>query len=127
MPEKEYPYSFNEDEPHYIVIICNSKNVRVNPLKVRLGDFNKNNFRMLQLTVKNIMLNREEAMITIEKFDNLEKAQDYHKAMFLNDYIFGGIEPDDYKVFELSISNYPIFYQEKNVDEYLEFLGQYYK
>ena len=47
--------------------------------------------------------------------------------MFLNDYIFGGIEPDDYKVFELSISNYPIFYQEKNVDEYLEFLGQYYK
>ena len=127
MPEKEYPYSFNEDEPHYIVIICNSKNVRVNPLKVRLGDFNKNNFRMLQLTVKNIMLNREEAMITVEKFDNLEKAQDYHKAMFLNDYIFGGIEPDDYKVFELSISNYPIFYQEKNVDEYLEFLGQYYK
>ena len=82
---------------------------------------------MLQLTVKNIMLNREEAMITVEKFDNLEKAQDYHKAMFLNDYIFGGIEPDNYKVFELSISNYPIFYQEKNVDEYLEFLGQYYK
>ncbi len=118
--EKESPYTFNRDEAHYILVICNTKNVRINPLKVRLGDFNKNNFRMLQLTVKNLMLNKEQAMLTIDKFENLEQAQDYHKALFINDYVFGGINAEDYQIIEVSISNYPIFYQEKNIEEYLE-------
>ena len=122
--EKEYPYTYNPRDEYYVVVICNNK-VRVNPLKVRIGDFNKNNFRMDRLTVKNMMLDKQNAMLTIEKFENLSKAEDYHTAMFLNDYIFGGIDKDNYKVIEVSIPNYPIFYQEKNVDVYLEFWNQY--
>ena len=128
-PEKEYPYTFRPNDEYYVVVICN-RQVRVNPLKVRLGDFNKNNFRMDQLKVQNVMLNKDDAMLTIEKFENLNKALDYHTAMFLKDnvnYIFGGIKEENYKVLEISISNYPIFYQQKNVEEYLEFWHQYNK
>ena len=121
--EKEYPYTFNENESYYVLVIC-KKNVRVNPLKVRIGDFNKNNFRMNQLKVKNIMLNKDTSLLTIESFENLDKALDYHTALFLTDYVFGGIEKDDYTVLEVSVSNYPIFYQQKNVEEYLEFWNQ---
>ena len=120
VPEKEYPYTFNPRDEYYVVIICNNK-VRINPLKVRISDFNKNNFRMDQLTVKNLMLNKQDGLITIEKFENLSKAKDYHTAMFLNDYVFGGIDNQNYQVIEVSIPNFPIFYQEKNVEEYLEF------
>lgn len=118
--EKEYPYTFNPRDEYYIVVICNNK-VRINPLKIRIGDFNKNNFRINQLTVKNLMLNKQDALITVEKFENLTKAQDYHKAMFLSDYIFGGINNENYQVIEISIPNFPIFYEQKNVEEYLEF------
>jgi len=90
-------------------------------LKVRIGDFNKNNFRMDQLTVKNFMINKQDALITIEKFENLSKARDYHTAMFLSDYIFGGISEENYQVIEVSIPNFPIFYEQKNIEEYLEF------
>ncbi len=124
--EKEYPYTFKPNDEYYVVIVCN-KSVRVNPLKVRLGDFNKNNFRMDQLKVKNVMLNRDDALLTIEKFENLDKALDYHTSLFLTDYVFGGINEENYKVLEISISNYPIFYEQKNVDEYLEFWHQYNK
>lgn len=124
--EKESPYSFKANDEYYVVVICN-KSVRVNPLKVRISDFNKNNFRMYQLKIKNLMLNKEESMITIEKFENAEKAEDYHTAMFLNDYIFGGIDKENYKVLIISVSNYAIFYQQKNIDEYLEFWHQYNK
>jgi len=124
--EKESPYSFKANDEYYVVVICN-KNVRINPLKVRISDFNKNNFRMYQLKIKNLMLNKEESMITIEKFENAERAEDYHTAMFLNDYIFGGIDKENYKVLIISISNYAIFFQQKNVDEYLEFWHQYNK
>ena len=118
--EKEYPYTFNPRDEYYVVVVCNNK-VRINPLKIRIGDFNKNNFRINQLTVKNLMLNKQDALITVEKFENLAKAQDYHKAMFLSDYIFGGINSENYQVIEVSIPNFPIFYEQKNVEEYLEF------
>ena len=118
--EKEYPYTFNTRDQYYVVVICNNK-VRINPLKVRISDFNKNNFRMNQLTIKNMMLNKQDALITIGNFENLGKAKDYHTAMFLSDYIFGGINSENYQVIEVSIPNFPIFYEQKNVEEYLEF------
>lgn len=118
--EKEYPYTFNPRDQYYVVVICNNK-VRINPLKVRISDFNKNNFRMDQLTIKNMMLNKQDALITIGNFENLSKAKDYHTAMFLSDYIFGGINSENYQVIEVSIPNFPIFFEQKNVEEYKEF------
>ena len=123
-PEKEYPYIDNPNDKYYVMIICNTKNVRVNPLKVRLNDFNKDSFRMMQLEVKNVMLSKQEAIITIEEFDNESKANDYKTAMFLTDYLFGGISQEHYKVLLISKSNYPIFFNNKNVDEYIEFLNK---
>ena len=124
--KKEFPYTFRPKDEYYVMVVANKK-VRVNPLKVRISDFNKNNFRMYQLKIKNLMLNKDDAILTIEKFENVDQAIDYQTAMFLTDYIFGGIDPNDYKVLIISVSNYPIFYQEKNVDEYLEFWHQYNK
>ena len=123
-PEKEYPYTDNPNEKHYVMIICNTKNVRVNPLKVRLNDFNKDSFRMMQLEVKNVMLSKQEAIVTIEEFENKAKANDYKTAMFLTDYLFGGIKEEHYKVLLISKSNYPIFFSNKNVAEYIEFLNK---
>ena len=124
--EKESPYTFRPNDEYYVLVVANKK-VRINPLKVRIGDFNKNNFRMDQLKVKNMMLNKDDALLTIEKFENVDKAIDYKTAMFLNDYVFGGIDEENYKVLIISVSNYPIFYQEKNVEEYLDFWHQYNK
>lgn len=95
--------------------------VRINPLKVRMTDFNKNNFRMLQLEVKSVMLNKQQSIITIEKFDNVQAAKDYITSLFLTDYVFGGINQDDYQIVPISISNYPIFYQQKDVEGYFKF------
>ena len=124
--EKESPYTFRPNDEYYVMVICNKK-VRINPLKVRISDFNKNNFRMDQLKIKNVMLNKDDALIYIEKFENVDKAIDYRTAMFLNDYVFGGIDKENYQVIIISVSNYPIFYQEKNVEDYLEFWHQYNK
>lgn len=124
--EKESPYTFRPNDEYFVLVICNKK-VRINPLKVRLSDFNKNNFRMDQLKIKSLMLNKEDALLTVEKFENVDKAIDYQTALFLNDYVFGGIDEENYKVLIISVSNYPIFYQEKNIEDYLDFWHQYNK
>lgn len=76
---------------------------------------------MLQLEVKNVILNKQETIVTIEKFENESKAADYKTAMFITDYLFGGIREDQYKVLLISKDNYPIFFSNKNVDEYIDF------
>ena len=119
--EKEYPYKYDANDKYYVAVLCNTKNVRVNPLKVRISDFNKDSFRMLQLEVKNAMLNKQETLVTIETFENLSQAEDYKTAMFIGDYIFGGIKEEHYKVFVISKTNYPTLYSHKDVNEYLEF------
>ena len=124
--EKESPYTFRPNDEYYVLVVTNKK-VRVNPLKVRISDFNKNNFRTYDLKIKSLMLNKEDALLTVEKFENVDKAIDYQTAMLLNDYVFGGIDAENYKVLIISVSNYPIFYQEKNVEEYLDFWHQYNK
>ncbi|MBR6437939.1 MAG: hypothetical protein IKS65_01990, partial [Bacteroidales bacterium] len=102
--EKESPYTFRPNDKYYVLIIANKK-VRVNPLKVRLSDFNKNNFRMDQLKIQSLMLNKEDALLTIEMFENVDKAIDYQTALFINDYVFGGIDKENYKVLIISVSN----------------------
>ena len=46
----------------------------------------------------------------IEEFENKAKAEDYKTAMFLTDYLFGGINEEQYKVLLISKTNYPIFW-----------------
>ncbi len=125
--EKTYPYEYKSNEEYYVMIVCNSKSVRVNPLKVRLNDFNKESFRMSQLEVKSVMLNKQETLITIETFENEDKANDYTIAMFITDYLFGGINQDQYKILLISKANYPTFFKNKNVDEYIEFWNKNHK
>jgi hypothetical protein len=79
---------------------------------------------MMQLEIKNVMMGKQEAIITIEEFENESKANDYMTAMFLTDYLFGGLSKEHYKVLLISKTNYPIFFNSKNVDEYIEFLNQ---
>lgn len=121
-PEKVSPYKFNRYEEHFVIIVCQNKNVRINPLKVRMSDFNQNNFRTYQLTIKNIVLSKEQTMLVVEKFDDADRAEDYALALTLTDYVFGGIDQSKYKILSLSKTDYMTFYNLKNVEEYLEFL-----
>ena len=61
-------------------------------------------------------------MVTIGNFENEAQASAYVASMFLNDYVFGCIDQTKYVVKPISIKNYPLFYQSKEMDEYLQFL-----
>lgn len=124
-PKKEYPYTYNPDCQHFVVVIADSKAVRLEPLKVRISDFNKKQFRMKKFVVKSLVFENRKNLVSIGNFDNETDAKEYITAMFFNDYIFGGLSETDYTVLYISTENYPIFYKNKNIDEYNEFLEAY--
>lgn len=119
----EWPYVKDPNTPHLVMIVIDSKKVRVEPLKVRLSDFNKKEFRFKNFDVKSIMLDGNTVLLTLSEFENEQEAKDYITAMSLSDYLFGGMEKDSYSVLPISVKNYAIFYQEKDVDGYKSYLN----
>ena len=120
--KKASPYTYDPDAQHFVMLLCDTKTVRVDPLKVRISDFNKKEHRTRTFNIKSVILDDDRTIITIGNFDNEKAAADYITSMFLTDYIFGGIDTSKYVIKPISIKNYPVFYQSKDMDEYIQFI-----
>ena len=119
--KKDTPYTNEPNIEHFVMIVCETKSVRIDPLLVRISDFNKKEHRLRTFNVKNVVLDDARTIITIGSFENQQKAADYITSMQLTDYVFGGINQAKYKIIPISIKNYPLFYQAKDMNEYATF------
>ena len=120
--KKEAPYTYEPNIEHFVMIVCDTKSVRVDPLMVRISDFNKKEHRMRSFNLKSVVLDDARTLITIGNFDSQAKATDYITSMQISDYVFGGIDKAKYQIVPISSKNYPVFYQAKNMDEYNSFM-----
>ncbi len=122
--KKASPYTYEPNAEYFVMIVCDTKTVRVEPLKVRISDFNKKEHRTRNFTIKDVVLDDARTLVTIGNFNGEQQATDYITSMFLSDYVFGGIDASKYTIKPISIKNYPVFYQSKDLDEYIQFLNQ---
>ena len=120
------PYVYEPNTQHLVVIVFNPKVIRVDPLKVRISDFNKKDYRFKEFEINSMLFN-EQMLVSISPFESEKEAKDYIASMFLTDYIFGGMAKDSYSVLPVSVKNYPVFFKEKKLDEYKAFLEEFSK
>ena len=106
------------------MIVCDTKSVRVDPLMVRISDFNKKEQRTRSFNVKSVVLDDARTIVTIGSFDGQGKAIEYITSMQISDYVFGGIDKTKYTITPISQKNYPVFYQSKDMDEYTTFINE---
>lgn len=118
------PYVYSPQSKHVVVIVFNPKKIRTEPLKVRLSDFNKKEYRFKNFEVQSLLFNDELTLLSLSEFENEQEAKDYITSMFLTDYLFGGLDKSQYWVLPVSLDNYPAFYKEKNLEEYKTFLDE---
>ncbi len=126
--EEEFasPFSYTPEESHYCAVVVKRPAVNVSALKVRLSDFDKKYFSLRKLNINSVLLGKKEQLVTVGIFKDKEDAMNYYSLITENDYVFGNINPVDYKIFVISSTNYPIFYKQKNVDNYLRFFEREY-
>ena len=120
--KKESPYTYEPNSEHFVMIVCDSRAVRIDPLLVRLSDYNKKEHRTRTFNVKNVILDDDHTLITIGNFENEAKAALYLSSMTGSDYVFGGIDKTKYSAVTISSKNYPVFYQSKDLEEYNTFI-----
>ncbi len=120
-------YTFNPSSIHFFILIADNNRVDINALKIRIADFNSKSHSLENLRVNSLLLNGAQEMITVNNFDNDAKAMDYYLSIQNNPYIFTKLENSGgYDDFVISADNYPIFYRNKDIKQYLRFFDKYY-
>ena len=120
-------YTFNANAPQLIMVVVKSNDNRIKPLIVRLSDFNRKNFKKEPPEIKNIPFTGANKLITFGNFGNVSQAAAYYRALQKNTYVFSGMKKKDYQVYIISLKNYTLFYNSKNLKSYQEFYSEHFQ
>lgn len=120
-------FIFNETGEYYWVTIVENGKGDINKFKTRLSDLNTQSFDLLQLNVSSVFLDMTHQLISVKTFDGKVKAMQYYNFMKDNKDAVKDLQPGTYQSFIISAENYPIFYKDKNVQDYQAFFTQNFK
>ena len=131
LQRKDVPvYTYDATRFHFVIIVANIKDVKINELKGHLNNFNNEFFRLQKLDVSSFYLDSESAiqMVTIDKFDNKSKAMDYYNVLNADKKHVGYLQKAaNTKIYVISDNNYTTYYRQKDKrDLYDEFFKEYY-
>jgi len=124
--EKASPYKVNPSAQHMFMIVADSKEIRLNPIKVKLSDYNLKFYSIENLTINSLVLDNEHYLITVGNFNNTAKAIDYFDAITSSDYVYADLKPGTFFNFVISTENYPVFFKEKDIGAYTKFFEKNY-
>lgn len=119
-------YNLNKNSKHTAVLIVPNLDMDISKVKVSISNFNTQYFKTNALSVNAIFIDKENQMVSIKDFDDHEKAMNYYNAFKKNNTYLKEINENNYDFFVISFENYPIFFQKKNVSEYLDFFSKTY-
>jgi len=125
--QKQNIYTFDRNAPEMVMLVVQSGVVQIKPLIVRLSDFNRKYFKKTQPEVKNIPFSATNRLITIGNFKNVSQAEAYYRTLQQNTYVFSGMNKKYYKVYIISLNNYTLFYNSKNLKSYQEFYSEHFQ
>jgi tetratricopeptide (TPR) repeat protein len=124
----EFTTVYNTDlsSVHFFMALLDGSTTNINALKIRLSDFNTKYFKTAQLKITNIVFQGDIQIITVGNFENAEGALNYYESLLNDNYVTSQINNAEESVFTISVDNYPIFYREKNIEDYYDYFNKIY-
>jgi len=118
-------YKYRDIE-HFYVLIFDDDKLNSSEIKNKVSDYNTKFYKSDNLKLTSLLFTMSEQMITVDRFESLEKAMIYYKGMISNNEVLNNIDPALYSHFVISTQNYPTFYNRKNIPAYLKFFRIFY-
>lgn len=119
-------YEFNKNSKQIFALVVSEDKINVNALKVRISDFNKKYYSLVNLSITNILLDATTNFVMVGNFNTIDEAMNYYNAIINNEYVYANLEESDYDGFIIAQENYPVFYKDKDIKKYLAFFKQNY-
>jgi hypothetical protein len=118
-------YTYEPKSAHYFILIFKEFDLEQNIAKATLSDYHSQFYSLDKLNISALLLDKETNMLSVREFENANKAMNYYNAFQLGDA--RGPFGDNYQSFVISQSNFPIFYQSKEIEEYLLKFKEFYQ
>jgi tetratricopeptide (TPR) repeat protein len=119
-------YKPNNESVHFFMALVDASKTNINALKIRMSDFNMKYYLPAQLKINSIVFQNDIQIITVGNFENADRAMSYYRALSDNSYITAQLPEFNEMAFPVSVDNYPIFYREKNIEDYYKFFRKTY-
>jgi tetratricopeptide (TPR) repeat protein len=123
--QKNSIFSYSPNSVHFYVMVVNTREVQIRQLRSDIDSFNKNSFPENNLNMSTLFFNQNQQLITITNFPDATQALSYGQKM-INAMNAKEYNSSSFNGFAISVDNYPVFYQERKLDEYLDFFNNSY-
>lgn len=125
-PANTSQFTYKNETVHFIIVILTDKNSSMEAAKQKVTDYNTKNHAFDKLKSAAILLDKSTQSITIRKFTDGTKAQDYvrevkNKADFLDPAAFPNT------IIAISQDNYNTVMKNNSLNDYIQFYQEKYK
>jgi len=120
------PYSFDENAIHLFVSVVEIKKVSMNDYKIAISDYNQKYYSMEKLTISTVFLDPTHQMLSVSNFKDKHKAMSYFNSIDSSKDLKSYFRKNNAENVVISVSNYSVFYKNKDLGIYLDFFKKYY-
>lgn len=127
-PGKTGAYKREDESVHYIVVILNDKDAKIEDIKTKISDFNQDNYKVKNLRVANVFFGTDSdiPMLVVRKFEERNDAMKYYDHL---QKVRSSVMPDkvSFNIYAISQNNYKELLKDKNAAVYNAFFDFVYK
>jgi len=121
----ESPFDFSPEKVHFFVLIINTAQIDPAAITGVLNAYHEENMPDNELSVSNIFYEDGKQLITVTNFADMNSGMGYFTDLMQSE-TFGIDQLAAMEAFLISVDNYPMFFQDKELEAYRYFFDYYY-
>lgn len=127
LQEVASPYDYNQASSHNYILMIEGGSVNLESLLYNLANFNRKIKDYSELTISSFDFSDTHKLILIARFKNSQFAKEYEDQLKTDQAVNRSLSALKKEQFLISNDNYVLFYQLKDLNEYLDFYIRYYQ
>lgn len=120
-------YKVSPESFHLFILLVDLKTANLSSIREVVTDFNNEFFPTANLNLNSLFLTSTRQMLTITRFNNQEEALKYLRLIQNNTKVRSSVDPTNPTFLIITAENYPVFFKEKNEQQYLDFFKKNYE
>ena len=122
--EKKEPakYVFERNSRHLALLLVPINGNDIEEIKKSMSNYNRAYHVGKKLAISSVLLDKKMHMVSIKQFQNEEKAKEYYLAFLSNHTSLKNINSKNFDLLIISYTNYALFFQDKRIDMYEDFM-----
>ncbi len=119
-------YTYKPNAPHLLLIYLKQIDGSTMGLKAGFSDLNAMRYADKKYKTNMNLLDRKTAVISVEKFSNAKKANDYRKLALKEKMLYRNLSPNQYDIAIISEENFRELLRTRKIRDYLKFFNKKY-